>query len=329
MNQDFEGSKSDHEIVSAISGRQRLLKLMTFIVLIAFLGIVIGPIVTFMVWERNIALGITILLLTIVCVLLCIFLSKAAKKLQAKIKELEGQYIVKGILAEKIEIEKYFPNRYINEKFVKQCSILPDYNRINGSDYLSGNYKGRKFTYCDLLLEWESKERDRDGHTTTEKTTLFQGQLMKMELGKDIGGFVKIRERKNPRKSYGFLANLFGTGTSNNSIETENEAFNNQFEIKTSDGQLAFYILTPQFMEAVMRLDEMADGYTNIEFRNSSVVITLNNGRDLFEVNKTLNSRRRLEKYRQSFREELEVMLGVFDEILTKDNLFETDKING
>lgn len=63
-------------------------------------------------------------------------------------------------------------------------------------------------------------------------------------------------------------------------------AFNNQFEIKTSDDQLAFYILTPQFMESIMRLDELADGYTNIEFRDTSVVVTLNNGRDSFEVKK-------------------------------------------
>ncbi|MBD5097112.1 MAG: DUF3137 domain-containing protein [Lachnospiraceae bacterium] len=143
-----------------------------------------------------------------------------------------------------------------------------------------------------------------------------------MELGKDIEEFVRIKERKNPRKSNGFFANILGLGTFNNSIETENVAFNNQFEIKTSDDQLAFYILTPQFMESVMRLDELADGYTNIEFRGTSVVVTLNTGRDSFEVKKTLGSQRKLEKYRQRFREELEVILGVLDEVLTKDKLF-------
>ena len=48
----------------------------------------------------------------------------------------------------------------------------------------------------------------------------------------------------------------------------------------------------------------------------------MNTGRDSFEVKKTLVSQRRLEKYRQRFREELEVILGVLDEVLTKDNLF-------
>ncbi len=75
-------------------------------------------------------------------------------------------------------------------------------------------------------------------------------------------------------------------------------------------------------MESAMRHDELADGYTNIEFRGKSIVITLHNGRDSFEVNEPLRSLRKLERYRQSFREELEVSLGVFDEVLTKKNLF-------
>ena len=322
MNQGFEGNKSDRQIVSAISGRQRLANLLNIVFVIAFLGIALCPFFVFIIWERNSVKGMVALALAVVYVLMFVFMGKGMRKLEAKIKELTGQYIVKGVLAEKIDIVEYSPNGYINENFVKNCSILPDYNKIHGSDYISGNYRGRKFVYCDLHLEWETEGRDSDGHTSTDTITLFQGHLIKMELGKDIEGFVRIRERKNPRKSNGFFANILGLGTSNNSIETENVAFNNQFKIKTSDDQLAFYILTPQFMESVMRLDERADGYTNIEFCGTSVVVTLNTGRDSFEVKKTLVSQRRLEKYRQRFREELEVILGVLDEVLTKDNLF-------
>lgn len=322
MGRDFEGAMSDHEIVSAISSRQRLAALMNFLVVMAYLGIPLCPICGFMMWERNPVVGMVFVALTIACVLLSVFLGKSTGRLEAKIKELEGQYIVRGVLAEKIDIAEYSPSRYINEKFVKNCPILPDYNMIHGSDYVSGSYRGRKFTYCDLLLEWKTRERDRDGHRRTRTTTLFQGQVMKLELGKDIGGYVQLRERKNPRKRIGFLADILGTCNPQNSIETENAAFNNLFEIKTSDDQLAFYILTPQFMERVMKLDEMAEGYTNIDFRGTSVVVTLNNGKDLFEIPKRLRSQKRLEAYRQRFRDERELLLGVFDEVLTKENLF-------
>lgn len=205
MDQGFEGSKCDREVVSAISSRQRLAKLSNIMVVIACLGIFICPICGLMSWDRNPVIGMTFVALMVVCVLMCVFLSKSIRKLEAKITELTGEYIVKGVLAEKIDIIKYLPNDYINEKFVKKCSILPSFNKIRGSDYISGNYRGREFVYCDLLLEWETEGRDRDGRMSTETTTQFHGQLMKMELGKDIQGFVRIKERKNPRKSNGFL----------------------------------------------------------------------------------------------------------------------------
>lgn len=322
MYQDIKGNKSDREIVASVSGLQRLMSLSNFCFIISYIGISVCPICAFINWVKNSTLGMTFLVLTLVSVLMCVFLGKSTNKLKARIKELVGQYIVRDILAEKIDIVKYSPNQYINKQFVKDCMILPNFDKINGSDYISGIYRGKKFTYCDLLLEIETREEDDDGHRSKTTKTMFNGHLVTMDLGKDIGGYVRIREKKNSRKKKGFLANVLGLGSSGNSIETENIAFNNQFEIKTSDDQLAFYILTPQFMESVMRLDELAAGYTNIEFRGTSVVIALNNGRDSFEINKSLHSTKRLERYRQSFRNEFDVILGVLDEILTKDNLF-------
>ncbi len=322
MTQDFEKNMSDEEIISVISKRQKFAGVSMFIVILGYLGIIICPVLLLLSWGRNIVEQIIFMILTVASVLICVFLRKRVGNVEAEIKELTGQYVVKGVLAEKIDIVEYFPNRYINEKFVKKCSILPKYNKINGSDYISGNYRGRKIIYSDLLLQWVSRERDRDGHLRKKTTTRFRGPIMKMELGKDIEGVVRIMEKKNPGMDNGFLSNIIEAENIHNSIETENVTFNNQFEIRTSNGQLAFYILTPQFMEAVMRLDELANGYTNIEFRDSSVVIALNNGKDSFKVNKKLKSLKLLEKYRQSFRKELEIILGVLDEVLTKENLF-------
>lgn len=65
MSQNFEGSKSDREIVSAISGRQRLAKLMNFVVVMAYLGILICPICAFMNWERNPAMGMAFVVIMV------------------------------------------------------------------------------------------------------------------------------------------------------------------------------------------------------------------------------------------------------------------------
>lgn len=100
-----------------------------------------------------------------------------------------------------------------------------------------------------------------------------------------------IRERKNPRKEKGFFSGIIN-GTADlfnidrNTVETENAQFNQQFKVDTSDPQLAFYILTPQFMEHIVQADMIVNGYTNIEFNQGIVTLALNNGTDAFELGK-------------------------------------------
>ena len=53
-----------------------------------------------------------------------VVLGKSVNALERKIKSLTGEYLVKGVLAEKVQVEKYAPNEYINPDFVKNCNIL-------------------------------------------------------------------------------------------------------------------------------------------------------------------------------------------------------------
>ena len=106
---------------------------------------------------------------------------------------------------------------------------------------------------------------------------------------------------------------------SQNKVEMESDPFNQQFKVITSDDELAFYILTPQFIVAA---DEKVDGYTKIEFENSRVTLALNNGKNSFELTKTLWSKSRLDETRLRFRYELNSILSIVDEMLTKENLF-------
>lgn len=73
---------------------------------------------------------------------------------------------------------------------------------------------------------------------------------------------------------------------SQNKVEMESDPFNQQFKVITSDDELAFYILTPQFMEHIVATDEKVDGYTKIEFENSRVTLALNNGKKFFRTHK-------------------------------------------
>ncbi len=317
---------SDSQIVKRIRSYQILIALKIllpfFAIIVPFLLLIFNDF-TELITDYTKFLIVSAIILVITIIFACI-----GKNWDKKLKLFVGENITKDVLSKKIDIIKYVPNNFMNQDFIKKCMILPKYDRINGSDYISGTYKGVKFTYCDLHMEWADKERE-DGRTRTTYRTNFKGPLITIDLGQKIEGYVRIKERKTPRKEKNFLSDVFSGAadvldikTENNIIEVESVEFNNQFEIKSTNDQMAFYILTPDFLESIVKADELAQGYTNIEFRGKDAVITINNGVDSFELNKTIYNKNRLEKSRQTVRNDLNRVLGIIDKILEKDKLF-------
>lgn len=94
------------------------------------------------------------------------------------------------------------------------------------------------------------------------------------------------------------------------------------FEVKTTDEELAFYILTPQFMESIVNADRLAAGRTNICFAGDRVNIAIHNNYDAFEVGNTMDNTIQLEESRARMCADLNKVLSVVDEILKKDKLF-------
>ena len=321
---------SDNQIAKGIRNRQTIIKVSKFISIISYLciiGLPLGFIFNYAlggrgIWDKLMIAGI-------ITIPVGIINGKMGTKQKKNLKTFIGQYLVKDVIAEKIDIIEYSPNPNTDSDLIKKCTILPHYDKINCSDYINGTYNGVELTYCDLTLEQEYQDTDDDGHTSTHYKTVFQGHLINLSLKQKIDGFVKIKERRNSKKEKGFFSNVLsgaadvlGIKTKDESIEVENETFNNKFEIKTNNQQMAFYILTPQFMEKIVNADELAHGYTNIEFRGKNAFITINNGHDSFEITKNVISKKTLEKKRQQMRNELNCVLTIIDEIIAKDNLF-------
>ena len=75
-------------------------------------------------------------------------------------------------------------------------------------------------------------------------------------------------------------------------------------------------------MEHIVQADTLVNGYTNIEFEQNVITLALNNGVDLFELGKIKKNDSFLDEARQRFRYELNAILSIVDEMLTKENLF-------
>lgn len=314
----------DEIIIRTIRKNQHIIKLLNLFTLCYF----IMPI--FVLWgffdivNSEGTKGILKLILVAICVVGLLIISKIQTRIEKNLKCFIGKNIIKEIISEKIEVQAYEANNIISQKSIKAAGITPYYDRISGSDYIKGTYQGKIIEYCDIKMEQEHESTDDDGHTSTTWVTVFQGPFMRIPLGKELNGYIKILERKSKRRKVGFIADLINSALNKKemNIELENEAFNNKFQVKTDNEELAFYILTPQFMENIMKADEYANGYTNISFINGAANIAISNGKDAFEIKKTMYSKKRLEESRANMRRDLDNFLSIVDEILQKDRLF-------
>lgn len=314
---------SDEEIVKGIHSYQRKLTLIKNISELLWILPFIVLAVSVLTRAFSGTTAVLFIVVLVISITLSLFISKKREPTVRKMNSFVGENVVKEIIAEKIEIEKYAPDKFLQRSYIENSNIVPGFDTISGSDYIKGTYKGVEIVYCDLKLERTDKE-------THEVETVFQGHFISLKMSKMMEGYVKIKERRTPRKEKGFfddvadgIAGMVGIGAGNRRIEVESVAFNNQFEISTNNDEMAFYILTPQFMENIVRADALADGYTNIRFKGTDIDISVNNGKDSFEIDKTMYSVKRLGESRDRMRRDLDVVLAIVDEILKKERLFE------
>ncbi|MCM1084182.1 MAG: DUF3137 domain-containing protein [Clostridium sp.] len=252
--------------------------------------------------------------------LFCMFLVvQGIKGVKRKLKQFVGETVVREIIAERLTISKYEPNGSFDEDFLRTSGVLPSYSKSYGSDYIKGTYKGKQITYCDIKLE--SQKNDKT-------VTVFNGVVISLALDKPIGNKrVRILERGSKigeavTNAYINFWSKLGIALSEHTVKLESVEFNEKFEVQTTDDEFAFYILTPQFMENIIKIDRLAAARTNICFGNDHVNIALNGGHDAFEIGSSLQNVNQLEECRQKMRTDLNTVCLIMDEILSKERLF-------
>lgn len=240
-----------------------------------------------------------------------------AEKKTKKLKDLMGSAVTQPILREVFEVTNYIPNGHIESKEVNDASLIYDWDRIDGSDFIEGTYKGIRIQFSDLHLQREEEYRDEDGHKKTRYITVFKGQWLICDFDRELAAILRLFERKTGTKWNS------SHDVSKSSIETENIEFNKKFKILTSDGHTAFYVLTPHFMERLMAVDEAADASSFFCFKDGRVHIALHSGRDSFELKGV--KVRNMDDVRQKFRRDLKYMTDIVDELLLNDRLFKAE----
>jgi hypothetical protein len=185
---------------------------------------------------------------------------------------------------------------------VMTSELLAKPDRFYSNDLIVGEYKGVDFKLSDVTLQ-----RVTSNGKTTTVTTYFRGPVMIFDFHKETDGKLIVQETMR--------GELF---TKYKRIKLESVAFNKTFHTYSTKDQLAFYILTPHFMERLLRLEDEVDGNFYFSFIDGKMYVALYNNKDLFEVNMfgTIN-----EKIYERFYYEIKIVKDLIEELRLNPNI--------
>jgi hypothetical protein len=292
---------SDIELKIKISGLvPKIKKAYAITIIFAIIAIVFMTLARFEIFFAGWFIGLAALIPAVIA-------GERMARYKKQLKCIVSNNIVRGVLSDKFALEVYSPACHISESVIRQTNLFPKWSRISGSDLVKGTYKDVKFSFSDLHLQHET------GSGKNRKVvTKFKGQWLIIDPAKEIPHAVLLRERSGSKAK--------------SDIETESIEFNRRFQITTRDPHTAFYILTPHFIEHILKADKRAGAATSISFERRQVHVALHNGRDLFEpCSKKLYDISNIEMLRMQMSWDAKYITNIIDELLLNENLFNTE----
>ena len=259
-----------------------------------------GAAMILMFYLKKIPLGIFFLVLLLVGGYLYSKSAGVAKKL---LSDNVTSVVLKEVLGDAVE---YNPWGKINPGSM----VFPfSYNCTDGSDHIKAVYNGLNIELGDIELIDETEDTDEDGHTNTRKDTVFKGQWLTCDFGKELAGQVYISEwTKKDRRMM------------KSNVTMDNEQFSKRFCVRADHPQEAYYILTPHMMEYILTMADKSGGTVYLSFlRDGKIHIAVKTGRDFFELGK---SNANVEELRQKYLGELRWFTDMIDTLRVEDTLY-------
>jgi hypothetical protein len=185
---------------------------------------------------------------------------------------------------------------------VMASELLAKPDRFFSNDLIQGSYQGVGFAMSDVTMQ----RVIQTGKTTTVQT-YFRGPVMVFDFHKETQGKLIVQQSRRGQ--------LF---SSYKAVKLESVQFNKRFFTYSTNSKLAFFILTPHFMERLQRLEEEVPGQFYFSFINSKMFVALHNNQDLFEISMfgTIN-----EKVYDRFYHEVKIIVDLIEELRLNPNL--------
>ncbi len=152
--------------------------------------------------------------------------------------------------------------------------LLPSFDRQSFEDLLEGQRSGCSYQLYEAHLE--SEHRDKDGDTTY--VTVFRGQLLRVAFPRNFLGVTLVL------RDAGVFNALRRPGDGLERVRLVDPKFENIFEVFSNDQVEARYLLSPTFMERLLKLEELMRGKkARAAFAHGDLLIAVEGG-NLFEA---------------------------------------------
>jgi len=193
--------------------------------------------------------------------------------------------IINKMLENFFEELDYIPLKGLPRDIYDEAQYGSYYNRYYSDDYFEGKIKDQKIVMADLLVQEETKTKDKDGKEDTETETIFNGLFGKINLNKSINSNLIIT------KEYGcsFLKKQ--------KLEMDSYEFEKKFNVYTDNKITGMQLLTVDIQEDILTLYRKYNIGFHIAIMNNRMYVLFDTG-SMFEVFSTSTSPNKvLEKY--------------------------------
>jgi hypothetical protein len=205
---------------------------------------------------------------------------------------------------------EYQPRKGLSPFEVYNTEFLKKADRFHSEDYIAGKIDDVDFVSSDVRLEERHVEHTKNG-TRTYYVPYFVGRVFRFKFNKDFVGSLQVLEGGSPYSRRKF-----------NKVKLESIDFNKKFKIYSEEDLTAFYILTPDIMEAIFHLEKRNPGRIKMSFLGDYLYVGINNNKNTFE----LKMFRKIDKSMiEEFKKDLLVIKDFIVSLKLNNKLFKKD----
>ncbi|MGD9761699.1 MAG: DUF3137 domain-containing protein [Candidatus Izemoplasmatales bacterium] len=205
---------------------------------------------------------------------------------------------------------EYYPDRGLSEFDVYSSEFLKHADRYHSEDFIGGSIGDVSFVSSDVRLDERHVQHTKNG-TRVYYVTYFLGRVFRFDFNKEFSGNLQVLEAGSPYSRRKF-----------NKVKMESVDFNKKFKIFAEEEITAFYILTPDIMEAIFNLERRNPGRISMSFLGDHLYVAINNSRDTFELKMFIKLD---ESVIEAFKQDLLVIKDFIVSLKLNNKLFKKD----